>query len=65
MSRWTLLEKPGGVRMVTKTTDPIGTNYAGVVLRDSVRIAFTLAAMNGLDICAADIQNIYTQAPTS
>ena len=33
--------------------------------RDSVRIAFTLAAMNGLDIYAADIQNAYIQAPTS
>ena len=48
-----------------RTEDPLGTNYAGVVSRDSVRIAFTLAAMNGLDICAADIQNAYIQAPTS
>ena len=48
-----------------RTADPLGTNYAGVVSRDSVRIAFTLAAMNGLDICAADIQNAYIQAPTS
>ena len=28
-------------------------------------IAFTLAAMNGFDICAADIRNAYIQAPTS
>ena len=48
-----------------RTTDPIGSNYAGVVSRDSVRIAFTIAALNGLDICAADIQNAYIQAPTS
>ena len=47
------------------TADPLGTNYAGVVSRDSVRIAFTLAAMNGLDNCVADIQNAYIQAPTS
>ena len=46
------------------TTDPIGSNYAGEVSRDSVRIAFTIAALNGLDICAADIQNAYIQAPT-
>ena len=48
-----------------RTVDPLGTNYAGVVSRDSVQIAFTLAAMNGLDIYAADIQNTYIQAPTS
>ena len=44
------------------TADPLGTNYAGVVSRDSVRIAFTLAAMNGLNICAMDIQNAYIQS---
>ena len=48
-----------------RTVDPIGLNYAGVVSRDSVRIAFTITALNGLDICAADIQNAYIQAPTS
>ena len=31
-----------------RTEDPLGTSYAGVVSRDSVRISFTLAAMNGL-----------------
>ena len=48
-----------------RTADPLGTNYAGVMSKDSVRIVFTLAAMNGLDICTADIQNVYIQAPTS
>ena len=48
-----------------RTAYPLGTNYAGVVSRDSFRIAFTMAAMNGLDICAADIQNAYIQDPTS
>ena len=48
-----------------RTADPLGTIYAGIVSRDSVRIDFTLAAMNGLDICAADIQNAYIQAPSS
>ena len=47
-----------------RTADPLGTNYAGVESRESVRVAFTLAVMNGLDICAADIQNAYIQAPT-
>ena len=35
-----------------RTADPLGTNYDGVIPRDNVQIAFTLAAMNGLDICA-------------
>jgi hypothetical protein len=37
-----------------KTPDPIGSTYAGVVSRESVRIAFTYAALNGLDVFAAD-----------
>ena len=48
-----------------KTPDPIGSTYAGVVSRESVRIAFTYAALNGLDVCAADIRNAYLQAPSS
>jgi len=48
-----------------KTADPVGTNYAGIVSRDSVQIAFTYAAMNDLEVCAADIQNAYLQAPSS
>ena len=48
-----------------KTTDPIGSTYAGVVSRESVRIALTYAALNELDVFAADIQNAYLQAPSS
>ena len=48
-----------------KTEDPLGSNYSGVVSRDSVRIAFTLAVLNGLDICCSDVQNAYLQALTS
>jgi hypothetical protein len=49
-----------------KTPNPIGSRtYAGVVTRDSIRIAFTYAALNGLDIFAADIRNAYLQAPSS
>ena len=48
-----------------RTPDPIGSRYAGVVSRDSVRIAFTYAALNDLDVCAADIRNAYLQAPSS
>ena len=45
-----------------KTPDPIRSAYAGVVSRESVRIAFTYAALNGLDVWAADIRNAYLQA---
>jgi hypothetical protein len=48
-----------------KTPDPIASTYAGVVSRETVRIAFTYAALNGSDILAADIRNAYLQAPIS
>jgi len=41
------------------------STFAGVVSRESVRIALTYAALNGLDVCAADIRNAYLQAPSS
>ena len=42
-----------------KTANPVGSTYAGAVSRESVRIAFTVAALNGVDVCAADIRNAY------
>ena len=48
-----------------KMPEPSISPYAGVVSRDTVRIAFTYAALNDLDICAADIKNAYLQAPNS
>ena len=48
-----------------KTPDPLGSTYAGVVSRESVRIALTYAALNGLEVQAADIRNAYLQAPSS
>ena len=35
-----------------------------MVSRDSVRIAFLVAALNGCDILSADVQNAYLNAPT-
>ena len=43
----------------------MGSNYAGIVSRESVRIAFTYTALNDLDIWACDVQNAYIQAPSS
>ena len=48
-----------------KTPDPIGSTFAGVVSRESVRIAFTYAALNDLQVFAADICNAYLQVPSS
>ena len=41
-----------------KTPSPEGSTHAGVVSRDSIRIAFTHAALNGLDVFAGDIRNV-------
>ena len=48
-----------------RTPDPGNSTFAGVVSRESVRIAFTYAALNKLDVCVADIKNAYLQAPSS
>ena len=37
--------------------------YLSIIHRDRVRIALTLAALNGLDVVAGDIQNVYLNAP--
>ena len=48
-----------------KTSDPDGSTYAGVVSRETVRLAFLYAALNGLKVSSADIMNAYLTAPTS
>ena len=57
--------KEGQVLNGHKTPDTIGSTYAGVVSRESVRIALTYAALNDLDVFAANIWNAYLQAPSS
>ena len=47
------------------TEVPKESVYSSVVSRDSVRLAFMSAALNDIDILAADIQNAYLTAPTS
>lgn len=48
-----------------RTPDPDNSTFAGVVSRESVRIALTYAALNDIDVCACDIKNAYLQAPSS
>ncbi len=63
--RMTLERKARWVKDGHRTPTPANSTYAGVVSRESVRIALTYAALNGLDVCGADIQNAYLQAPSS
>jgi hypothetical protein len=44
-------------------TDPPSTiTYSSVVSRDSIRIAFMLASLNGLSLCATNIGNAFLNA---
>ena len=45
------------------TEPPAALTYASVVSRESVRIGLLIAALNDLDIFAADIQNAYLTSP--
>ena len=47
------------------TEAPPTLTDASLVLRESVRIALTLAALNDLQVKAADIQNAYLTAPVA
>ena len=38
------------------------SSYSGVILRETVRIAHTYAALNGLNVMPVDIQSVYLQA---
>ena len=63
--RMTLERKARWVKDGHRTPEPDWCTYAGVVSRESIRIALTYAALNGLPVCGADIQNAYLQAPTT
>ena len=47
------------------TDPPSSITYSTVVGRESVRIAFLVAALNNLNVLAGDIQNAYLNAPTT
>ena len=46
-----------------QTSTPPSMSYSSVVSRDSVRIALTIAALNGLKVLACDLENAYLTAP--
>jgi hypothetical protein len=45
------------------TNAPSSMTYSSVVSRDSVRLAFLIAALNDLDIMSCDLENAYLNAP--
>jgi hypothetical protein len=45
------------------TEAPSSITYSSVVSRDSVRLGFMIAALNGLDVMACDLENAYLNAP--
>ena len=47
------------------TPDLENSKYAGIVSRESMRIALTYATLHRIIVLAADIRNAYLQAPTS
>ena len=46
-----------------QTDPPKESMYSSVVSRESIRIAFTLEALNDLDVLSADVQGAYLNAP--
>ena len=44
------------------TEAPLAITYLSVVSRDSVRLAFMIAALNCLDIISCDLENAYLNA---
>ena len=45
------------------TKTPSSVTYSSMVLQDLVRIMIMIAALNNLDLKAADIENAYLTAP--
>jgi hypothetical protein len=48
-----------------RTTPPTSMTYSSVVSRESVRIAFLIAAPNDLDVIMSDVGNAYLNAKTT
>ena len=46
------------------TDPPVDDIFSGVVSMETVRICFTIAKLNGLDVCAGDIGNAYLYGKT-
>ena len=62
IKRIVLVRKVRFVARGNLTDPPVESVYSSVVTRESVRIMFLVAALNGLDILGADVQNAYINA---
>ena len=60
-----LRRKARWVKLGNRTSDTGAPSYAGVAARGSARVALTYAALNGMDVAAADAKSAYLAAPTS
>ena len=60
---WKFTRKARFVAGGDKTNPPVGITYSSVVARDTVRIAFLIAALNDLDVMSCDIGNTYLNVP--
>ena len=60
-----LIHKDQWLKDGHKTSEPYQYTYAGVVLRDIFRISLNYAALNGIEVMAAGINNSYLQYPSS
>jgi len=47
------------------TKSPATLTYASVLSRETVRIALTIVALNGLQVKCGDVMNTYIQAPVT
>jgi hypothetical protein len=45
------------------TEAPSSITYSSVVSRDSICLAFLIAALNDIDIMSCDLENAYLNAP--
>ena len=45
-----------------QTDPPMSVTYASVVTRESIRLAFVIAALNGLNVLSADVSGAYLNA---
>ena len=61
----TLERKARWIKDVHRTPEPKIFTFTGVALRESIRIAFTYAPLNGLPVYGSGIQNTYLQAPAT
>ena len=59
----TLDRKPRYVAGGHQTEPTKDVTFASVVSRDSIRIAFTVAALNDLEVLSADVSRAYLRTP--